>query len=91
MESQGVTDLKLINQAANFALLEWPDNLKISAASPTDYVPLMRERFTEAEWEEMCRFHALPEGWEQLPYDEFLSCRRALMAQIIRQGFESFS
>lgn len=27
-------DLKLINQQANFALIEWPDNIDISDAEP---------------------------------------------------------
>ena len=83
-----VTDLKLINQTANFALLEWPDNLNISATPPFEYLPDMRSRFASEEWERMCRFHALPEGWEHLPYDEFLAHRRVLMAEIIRKGFE---
>ena len=30
LESQGVEDLKRINQLANFALLEWPENIDIS-------------------------------------------------------------
>lgn len=89
LEKEGVTDLKLVNQTANFALLEWPDNINISDTPPFEYLPNMRSRFTVDEWEKMCRLHALPEGWENLPYDEFLAYRRVLMAEIIRQGFES--
>lgn len=88
-EDQGITDLKLINQAANFALLEWPDNLQIGKKPPREYLPEIMPRFTEEEWERMCRLHALPENWEVLPYKEFLRQRRQLMANIIRQGFES--
>lgn len=88
LESQGITDLTLINQAANIALVEWPDDIAISDAPPAEYVPRMRERFTSADWERMCRLHALPEGWERMPYDEFLARRRVLMAGIIREGFE---
>jgi hypothetical protein len=89
LEKKEVTDLKLVNQAANFALLEWPDNINISDTPPFEYLPDMRSRFTGDEWERMCRLHALWEGWENLPYDEFLIRRRGLMAEIIRQGFES--
>src|SRR5262249_35820783 len=32
--------------------------------------------------------HALPKDWATMPYDEFLKQRRALMAQVIRGGFE---
>lgn len=38
-------DLKQINQLANFALLEWPDNIDISDSSPSEYVPALRNRF----------------------------------------------
>jgi len=89
LEEQGITDLKQINQVANFALLEWPENIQIGKRPPHDYLPEIRARFTSDEWERMCRLHVLPEGWEHLPYDEFLRQRRRLMAEIIRQGFSS--
>ncbi len=91
LESQGITDLKLINQAANFAWLEWPDNIDISDTPPAEYVPKMRKRFDTNTWARMCELHALPEGWESLPYDEFLRQRRILMAQITRRGFEALT
>lgn len=87
LERNEITDFKLINQLANFALLEWPDNLGISDDPPAKYVPGLRERFNQDGWERMCTLHALPEGFENLPYDEFLARRRVLMADIIRQGF----
>ncbi|MCY3022898.1 MAG: DUF262 domain-containing protein [Planctomycetota bacterium] len=89
LESQGVEDLKVINQAANFALLEWPDNIDISDTPPAEYVPKMKARFTSVEWEEMSRMHALPDNWDNMPYLEFLQKRRALMAQIVKQGYET--
>ena len=39
LEDIGVTDLKQINQIANFALVEWPENIKIGKKPPADYVP----------------------------------------------------
>lgn len=39
LETQGVKDLKRINQLANFALLEWPENIKIGDTPPAEYVP----------------------------------------------------
>lgn len=89
LEEQGITDLKLINQVANFALLEWPDNLQIGKKPPREYLPEIRSRFTEEEWERMCRLHALPKDWEHFPFEEFLRQRRPLMAEIIRKGYES--
>ncbi|WP_243438173.1 GmrSD restriction endonuclease domain-containing protein [Fundidesulfovibrio soli] len=89
LERQGVEDMKLINQMANFALLEWPDNISISDTSPMEYVPEVRSRFTAVEWATMCEMHALPENWETLSYDAFLLRRRELMADIIRRGYET--
>ena len=81
--------MKRINQCANFALLEWPENLEISDSPPESYVPLMRQRFGDEEWRVMSEFHALPEGWEAMEYEEFLAARRRLMSGIIQRGFQS--
>lgn len=89
LEKQGVNDLKVINQMANYALLEWPDNLSISGAPPHRYVPEIRKRFSEDEWQMMQELHALPDGWEHTEYSVFLDERRKRMAAIIRRGFES--
>lgn len=89
LERQGVDDLKRINQMANFALLEWPDNIDISDDPPAEYVKVVRERFSPEDWTRMCEHHALPPGWEMMSYDEFLVERRRLMASIVRRGFES--
>ncbi len=89
LESQGVEDLKKINQLANFALLEWPENIKISDAPPAEYVPKIRPRFPADEWARMHEHHAMPENWHQTPYETFLQERRKLMAAIIRRGFET--
>lgn len=91
LEAEGVTDRKKINQMANYALLEWPDNIEIGDSSPGEYVPTIKERFWEkpTEWCRMQELHALPDGWETVPYDNFLHERRKLMAAITRRGFES--
>lgn len=60
-ESQGENDLKVINQMANFALLEWPEKIAISDDHPSVYVPKLRERFTMQEWGHMHEMHALPD------------------------------
>ena len=91
LESMGIEDLKLINQAANYAILEWPDNINISDDQPSKYLPMMQKRFKEDEWEKMCKLHALPDGWENMDYDIFLQKRRQLMSTIMRQGFESLT
>jgi hypothetical protein len=89
LESQGITDQKQINQIANYASLEWPDNLDISDTPPFDYIPAIQPRFTEADWARMHELHALPENWHNMTYADFLDARRKLMAAIIRRGFDS--
>ena len=91
LKSQGIQDVKAINQIANFALLEWPNNIEISAKDPRDYVPVMKTRFNAEDWGKMCDLHALPDGWERMRYEDFLDRRRELMANVIRRGFESLS
>ena len=91
LEAQGLREMRLVNQIANMAYLEWPANIEISDTPPFQYVPIMRERFTAVAWERMCAMHALPDGWERLPYDEFLRQRRVLMADVIRQGYQALA
>jgi hypothetical protein len=89
LESQGIDDLKEINQLANFALLEWPENIDISDTPPADYVPQIQRRFPSEEWARMYEHHAMPENWHKMSYETFLQERRKLMAGIIRRGFET--
>jgi hypothetical protein len=89
LEKQGIIDLRLINQQANLALLEWPDNLDVSDKAPSEYVPEVQKRFGNPEWRMIHEMHALPEEWEKMPYEVFLEQRRKRMAAIIRRGYES--
>ena len=84
-----ITELRETNQIANFALLEWGDNAEISDAPPAEYLPVMRARFSDAEMQRMCRWHALPEGWESMDYRVFLEKRRELIAKIIEDGYRT--
>ena len=89
----GATDNKRINQVANFAPTDWDTNLKIRDRAPADYWPeLVSERTpSEALLKQQMAWHALPDGWEKLSYDDFLHQRRLLMAQVTRSAFERLS
>src|SRR5262249_30251213 len=91
LERHGVTDRRHINNIANYAFVEWPDNSKIHDNAPANYVPKLRKRFSDRDWDRMRRLHALPDGWETMPYNEFLEARRQLIADVIRRGFEMLS
>lgn len=87
----GVNDLRDINQIANFALVEWSDNIEISDKSPREYLPPYMARFSKQELEAMMYWHALPKGWERMDYFTFLEKRRELIALVIRDGFKKLS
>ena len=86
----GITDTKRINQAANFAPTDWQTNGIISDRNPAEYWPdLVAKRSHGDDWlRRQMYWHALPENWHQLPYDDFLEQRRHLIARVTRDGFE---
>ena len=87
LAKQGITAIRETNQIANYALVEWGDNVDISDQAPADYLPGMKARFSQMEIERMYRLHALPPTWEHLNYRDFLEKRRELMAQVIAKGY----
>lgn len=89
LQRQGIRERRLINQAANYALMEWNDNAWVADRPPAEYAPKLEARFKPEEVANMYRLHALPEGWYHLDYEVFLQERRKRMAQIIREGFEA--
>lgn len=91
LHRQGIRGRRDTNQIANYALLEWPDNSAISDAAPAEYYPQLVESlgWTPEQEAEVCRWHALPEGWYEMEYQEFLAARRRQIAEVVRTGFEA--
>lgn len=87
LEEIGVTDLKQINQIANFALVEWPENISIGKKPPADYVPPLDSALSAAKREVMYFWHALPPLWWDLEYGKFLIERRVRMAAVIQEAW----
>ena len=87
LNRNGISGARETNQIANFALVEWGDNVSISDESPQTYTPGLEGRFSESELDEMYLYHALPDGWQSLDYSTFLERRRELIAGVIKQGF----
>ncbi len=75
------------NQIANYAFVEWPDNAQIGDSPPSEYFPPLFAELTPQQRERARFWHALPEGWEQMDYREFLQQRRVLIAQVVRAAF----
>ena len=91
LRKQGITDNRLINQVANFALVEWHDNIAISDRPPEEYVPEIEAKFSPEELARMYEAHALWPGWYREEFPVFLEKRRKRMAQVIRKGFEKLA
>lgn len=87
----GIESLKDVNQIANFALVEWPKNIAISGDDPSAYWPAYSQDLAAAELERMKFWHGLPDGWHEMPYEDFLVARRRLLAAVIKAGFQRLS
>lgn len=88
-----VSGTKQINQIANMALVEWNDNIAISDKAPAQYWPeqIASKRFDPEALSRQMYWHALPEGWTDLGYSEFLAERRRRMATVVRDAFAKLS
>jgi hypothetical protein len=91
LKKQGIDGVREINQIANYALVEWDDNIAISDGPPVSYWPHYADRFAGAELAQMCEWHALPKDWWHMDYQEFLTARRPLIANVIRAGYEKLA
>jgi hypothetical protein len=84
----GIADTRRVNQIANFALVDWSDNIAISDLAPSNYWPqqvahkqLSGERLKQAMY-----WHALADGWASMTFDDFLTDRRKRMAVVVRDA-----
>lgn len=82
----GVTGTRQ-NRIANLALVEWPDNAKISDQAPADYWPAMAARSDPTDLSAMLYWHGLPDDWDSMEYEDFLTERQRGIARVIRDGF----
>lgn len=89
----GLKNTRQINQVANQALVEWSDNIDISNEAPSVYWPaqvadkaIQGQRLAKQTW-----WHALPDGWTDMTYPDFLAARRKLIAAVTREGFRKLS
>ncbi|WP_290772996.1 DUF262 domain-containing protein [Anaerofustis sp.] len=86
LKSKGYTDRK-INQMANYAFIDWKDNMDILDDAPYVYYPIICQGRSAEQIKEMEEENALPHGWEKMDYEDFLIERRKLMALKIKEAF----
>lgn len=80
-----------MNQIANLAPVEWPDNIAIGAKPPADYVPPLDAALSADERNRQYFWHALPHLWWELDYDTFLRERRGRMAAVIKAAWDELT
>lgn len=92
----------MVNQMANYAYIDWLDNLIILDTAPASYYAgkstsgdesnkpefYILQGVSEEQQMKWESENALPSGWENMPYETFLIERRKLMAQRIREAYE---
>lgn len=86
-----IDSVRDINQIANYALVEWDDNIAISDGPPSAYWPEYAKRFGDEALTQMRTWHALPDSWWNMSYGEFLAARRPLIAEVIRAGYQKLT
>lgn len=88
LRGRGIDGVRETNQIANFALVEWSDNIAISDQGPRAYAPEFSARYSNEQLSQVLRSHALPEAWFEMEYGEFLKVRRHLMSELMRESYE---
>lgn len=87
LKQLGYTDAK-INQMANYAFIDWKDNMAILDDAPSVYYPIVCNGMTAEQIRAMEEENALPHGWENMAYEDFLVERRKLMAAKIKKALD---
>ena len=89
LANKGIVEKRHVNAIANMGFVDWPDNAAIGAKDPREYWPALSARMNLEQRRRQMYWHALPPGWEQLDYADFLEKRRKLIAKVIKEGFET--
>lgn len=87
LKKLGYSDAK-INQMANYAYIDWKDNMEILDGDPAYYYPIICQGRTPEQIRAMEDENALPHGWQTMAYEDFLVERRKLMAARIKEAFD---
>ena len=91
MAKQGITDDRTRNQTANFTYLDYQTNIDIGDDAPIEYVSRYKEKLGEHAYNLTLSQNAIPIGFENMSYEEFLEKRRQLMSDTIKEAFKKIS
>ena len=87
LNSIGIDNKIERNQVANYVFIDYQTNIEISDKSPAEYVPKYRKMLGKEAFDKSCEINAIPSGFENMTYADFLKTRRILMAQIIKAAY----
>ena len=79
------------NQIANYTYLDYQTNIEISDNPPSVYATNQRERMGDEAYALSLEQNAIPFGFENMAYENFLEERRKLMAGIVRKAYNLLS
>lgn len=88
LEEIGIDSDRDRNQLANFTYLDYNTNIDISDNPPIDYVEKYKSKLGIEVYTKSLADNAIPEGFENLDYFDFLEQRRKLMAGIIKKAYD---
>ena len=88
LEEIGIESDRDRNQLANFTYLDYNTNIDISDNPPVDYVEKYKSKLGTEVYAKSLADNAIPLGFENLDYFEFLEQRRKLMAGIIKKAYD---
>ena len=77
----------LRDRRANFVCVDYQKNIYIKDEDPKVYVTLFRQELGDDAYETSCRENALPIGFEDMDFPDFLAKRRVLMSEMIREAY----
>lgn len=87
LETIGILDDRFRNQLANFTYLDYNTNIDISDDAPAMYADRFRTKYGEEAYAIHLANNAIPVGFENLNYFDFLKQRRILMSEIIKKAY----
>ena len=77
----------LRDRRANFVCVDYQKNIYIRDEDPRVYVARFRQELGDDAYEASCRENALPKGFEDMDFPDFLAARRVLMSEMIREAY----
>lgn len=88
LETIGIDSDRDRNQMANMTYLDYGTNIDISDDAPANYIGKFKSRYSPEDYAQHLANNAIPDGFENMNYFDFLDKRRHLMAAIIKKAFD---